>query len=155
MAETMVTSSARAPLLDPAAIRSRVMGRSYWALLMTDGTIIPEWECDWPLAPLKGRRALRLYTPNGEMATLDDGKDATGRLFQFKCAIASAGSIAGRSRATLAHVVGLVWGTDGQCSCAAYEYTTRRLLLFTDNVNDFRYQNVGKVHADHVGISPA
>jgi hypothetical protein len=139
----------RAALLDPAALRSRVAGRSYWALLLTDGTIVPEWQCDWPLAPQKGRRALRLYTPAGTVATLDDGRDCTGRCFQLKVAHVTIG----RGRGTLAHLIGLIVGPNGECVCAAWDYEQRRLLTFRDNAHAMQYHQIGAICTDHVGLA--
>ncbi len=140
------------PIFDPASIRARLARRSYWVLLMTDGRIIPEWTCDWPLAPLKGRRALRLYCPDGKVATLDDGKDCSGRLLQLKVAVRSAGGPAGMS-GVIAHLIGLIWGYNGECSCAAWLYREKKLIQFTDNAHAMTFENIGAVCTDHVGLA--
>lgn len=111
---------------------ARRSGRSWWSLRYTDGRIAHEWDADpgspnghvdWPRMPYQGRQSLRLYCPNGQMAQLGSTADSTGRLFQFKIAHASAGmggpNIIGRE--TLAHVIGIVHGVDGQCTCYAWE----------------------------------
>lgn len=140
----------RAALLDPVAIRSRLTGRSLWSLLMWDGTVLSEGQRDWLDLPRGGRRSLRLYCPTGECATLDDGHDAAGRLFQLKVAVVGIGN---KSR-VLAHVAGMIVGTDGQSLCAAWDYRTKRLVTFHDNATRMTYENIGPLCGAHLGISP-
>ena len=146
--------------LDPALIRARLSGKSYWVLLYTDGTILPEWRSDWPLAPVKGRRAVRLYCPNGQVAELDCGHEAERRLFQFKVAVASIRS----GRHLRAHVIGRIDGLDGRAQCYAWEPghpgddgkpVPGRLVSFIDNAYAMAYENVGALCADHLGMVPA
>lgn len=136
--------------LDAAALRSRVQGRSYWRLRMTDGRIVNEWEVDWSLAPARGRQALRLYCPNGKVAELGSSEDATGRLFQFKCAIVTAGA----GHGTTAQVIGIVDDNEGNCQCAAWDYARERLVTFRDNVHAFQFEHVGALNPDVLGIRP-
>jgi hypothetical protein len=137
-------------LLDPVALRSRVTGRSYWSVRYRDGSMLHEWERDWSLIPRRGLIAVRLYCPNGQIAELGNSVDAGDRLFQLKCGIRTAGS----GKATLAHIIGMVVGTDGQCQCAAWEPSPGRLVTFDDNVWDFRYQGIGRLAMEHLGIKP-
>ena len=135
----------------PPAIRTRMTGRSLWSLRYTDDRVVNEGEVDWSLAPYQGRQSLRLYCPDGRVAELGNTEDATGRLFQLKVGLRSAG--AGKS--TLAHVIGILVGTDGQASCYAWEPDPGRLVgPFADNVFCFRYQNIGRLSADVLGIRP-
>lgn len=136
--------------LDATALRARVQRRSYWRLRMTDGRIINEYDVDWSLAPSAGRQALRLYCPNGKVAELGNPDDVTGRLFQFKSAIVTAGAQHG----TTAHVIGIIDGTNGECQCAAWEYGSERLVTFRDNVHAFQYESVGALNPDVLGIRP-
>lgn len=138
-------------MLAPPALRARMTGRSLWSLRYTDGRIVTEGEVDWSLAPLKGRQALRLYTPIGQVAELGNTEDATGRLFQLKGATATAGR---RSRTDF-HLIGLLVGTNGQASCYVWEYGPGRLVgPFADNVFCMRYANIGALSADVLGIRP-
>lgn len=138
-------------LLDPAALRARVTGRSWWMVRYRDGQTVNEWDGpDWSLLPRTGLQAVRLYCPNGQVAELGNSVDASDRLFQLKVAVASAG--AGRQQ--LAHLIGIVTGTDGQCQVAAWEPEPGRLLTFEDNVFHFAYHGLGMLAMEHVGIVP-
>lgn len=138
------------PSLDAAALRARVQRRSYWRLRYTDGRVVNEWEVDWSLAPQQGRQALRLYCPNGQVAELGNSQDATGRLFQFK----RAEILAGIGRGTTAHVIGIIEDGDGNCSCAAWDYVSERLVTFKDNVHAMSYDHIGRLEPDVLGIRP-
>jgi hypothetical protein len=113
--------------------------------------IVNEWDGpDWSMLPRKGLVAVRLYCPNGQVAELGNSVDASDRLFQLKAAIA----VAGAGRATLAHLIGMVVGLNGEAQCAAWEYGPGRLLAFEDNVFSMRYRNIGRLAAEHLGIKP-
>lgn len=137
-------------VMDPVALRARVARRSYWRLRYTDGRIVAEWEVDWSLAPASGRQALRLYAPNGKVAELGNTTDATGRLFQLKSAIVTAGA----GHGTTAHIIGIIDDNDGNCQCAAWEYGQGRLVTFRDNVHDMQYEQIGALSPDVLGIRP-
>jgi hypothetical protein len=91
---------------------------------------------------------VRLYCPDGQVVGFAADGDGTGRFLQFKSAVVTAG----HGRRTEAHVVGMVVDTEGRCVCAAWENEGRRLVRFEDNVYDFRYSNVGRLSADHLGL---
>lgn len=135
-------------LLDPVALRARMTGRSYWSVRYRDGSIIHEWERDWSLIPRRGLVAVRLYCPDGNVAELGNSVDASDRLFQLKCGIRTAGA----GKATLAHIIGIIHGTDGQASCAAWEPDPGRLVTFEDNVFAMQYQQIGRLSGDVLGI---
>lgn len=138
-------------LLDQAALRARVHSRSYWRMRYTDGRVVNEWDCDWSLAPLRGRQAVRLYCPNGQIAELgNDSQDCSDRLFQLKVAVATAGV----GNTTLAHLIGLVDGLNGECRFAAWDYAARQLVTGRDNVHDFTYQQIGPLAFEHLGLKP-
>jgi hypothetical protein len=138
-------------MLTPPAIRARVTGRSWWRVRYSDGTVINEWDGpDWSLLPRKGLVAVRLVCPNGKIAELGNSIDASDRLFQLKVGIRTAGD----GKQTLAHVIGIITGTDGQCSCAAWEPDPGRLVAFEDSVFAMRYQDIGRLSADVLGIKP-
>ena len=135
-------------MLASSPLRARLTGRSFWALRYTDGRIVTEGDIDWSLAPLRGRQQLRLYCPSGEVAELGNTTDATGRLFQLKVAVRGMGG----GKEVLAHLIGIITGPDGACRCAAWEPDPGRLIQFDDNVNAMRYQGIGALAFDHVGI---
>lgn len=75
--------------LDPAVLRARRDGRSYWQVRYRDGHQIGEWEGgDWPLLPRHHQGsplvACRLVCPNGQIGVVGSTADASDRLFQFK-----------------------------------------------------------------------
>lgn len=138
-------------MLAPPALRARLTGRSLWSLRYTDGRVVTEGEVDWSLAPTRGRQALRLYTPTGQVAELGNTEDATGRLFQLKAATNAVGA----GNRTDAHIIGIIVGTDGRASCYAWEYGPGRLVgPFADNVFCMAYANIGMLAADVLGITP-
>lgn len=148
-------------------LKARFSGRSYWSIRYTDGTIISEWDADpgspnrhadWPRLPYRGRQALRLYCPNGQVAHVGDSLDATGRLVQFKVGLRTVGIGEG----VLAHVVGIIEGTDGQGRFYAWErlpggsgWLNGFPQGFEDNVNVMRYHNIGALSTDHLGLAKA
>lgn len=132
----------------PLSAKAMLRGRPFWSLRYYGGRVVEEPECDWLDAPRPGRQAVRLCCPNGEHADFEAEGDGTGKFFQFKSAWITAGGPSG----TLAHVVGMVVDTEGRCVCAAWENEGRRLVRFEDNVYDFRYSNVGRLSADHLGL---
>jgi hypothetical protein len=132
---------------DQGALRAVVTKRPWWRLRYTDGTIVNEWEIDWSLAPYKNRQAVRLCCPNGQVAELGSG-DCTGRLFQLKVATVGAGA----ARQTIAHVIGLVTGTDGQCKYAAWDSFEGKLITGKDNVHAMKFQNIGALSTDVLGL---
>lgn len=149
-----------APKLPDAAqrVRMRLRGQSFWVARYRDRADIHEWECDWSLIPRKGLIEVRLVCPNGQVGVLGNSVEAGDRLFQFKIAEARVGVGAGGSgRGTLAQVIGLVHGLDGEATCWAWEYTTRRLVRFEDNVapGRWRYGLVGAFCWDVLGARPA
>lgn len=132
----------------PSALRAFLHRRPYWELRLYGGRVVCETAVDWLDAPRRGRQALRLYCPDGQVAAFEAEGDGTGRFFQFKSAYITAGGPSG----TLAHVVGMVTGTDGTCLAAAWDCERRKLHRFTDNVYAFKYANVGRLSADHLGL---
>jgi hypothetical protein len=152
-----------APKLPDTAhrLRYRLRGQSYWVARYHDRPDVHEWECDWSLVPRQGLVELRLHCPiagPNNVGVVSNSVDASDRLFQFKIAEARVGVGAGGSgRGTLAQVIGLVHGLDGEATCWAWEYTTRRLVRFEDNVapGRWRYGLVGAFCWDVLGAKPA
>lgn len=133
----------------PLEAHARMTGRSWWRLRYVDGRTVDEREVDWSLAPPRARMALQLVCPNGKVAQLGNTADASGRLFQLKVGIRSMSS----GKSTLAHVIGIITGTDGQCRCAAWEPSPGRIVQFDDNVFAMQYQQIGALSADVLGIT--
>lgn len=142
-------------------LRARLAGRSFWAVRFTDGRIVHEWDpdpgspnkhADWARLPYEGRQKLRLYCPNGVFAELGDTRDCTGKLFQLKVGLMTAGL----GRGTLAHLIGMVHGLNGEAICYAYEIQPDGSGVlrgpFEDSVYGMRYHNLGKLNADVLGI---
>lgn len=136
-------------VLDPATLRARATGRSWWMVRYSDGRIINEWDGpDWSLLPRRGLVAVRLVCPNGKVAELGNSLDASGRLFQLKV-----GNLTGARRSIDAHVIGIVHGTDGQATCAAWEYGPKRLVTFEDNIDAMQYRSIGRLNLPVLGLS--
>lgn len=135
-------------LTDQGAWRAKLRGRAYWRLSYTDGRVVNEWDCDWSLAPLPHRQRLRLYCPNGQIAELGNSWSAAGRLFQLKGA-----TLALSGERTLNYqLIGLVEDSSGVCTCAAWDYGQQKLLTFKDNVFGMRYEQIGRLSFEAVGL---
>ena len=135
---------------DPVAL-ARATRRSWWICKFTDGTVIPEYQRDWTELPLKGRQKVRLVCPNGQIAELGTDHDNTGRFVQLKLAVASTST----GRQTLAHLIGYLYGLNGETSFACWDYRTGTLQTFVDNAYSCRWENLGQLAVDHLGIVPA
>jgi hypothetical protein len=127
-------------------LKSKLTGRCYWEARYHDGTVVREdiedWNPlsqkvrDWALIKRKGLVQIRLYCPDGKIAALGNPIDASDRLFQFKIAVAATGPV---GRQTLANVIGIIDGTNGECTCFSWEYGNGLVGPFRDNFNDFKY----------------
>lgn len=135
---------------DPIAL-ARATRRSWWVCKFTDGAIIPEWQRDWTELPLKGRQKVRLVCPNGQVAELGTDRDGTGRFVQLKLAVASTAT----GRQTLAHLIGYVYGLNGETSFACWDYRLGTLVKFTDNCYDCQWKHLGPLSVDHLGLARA
>src|SRR5262249_24956382 len=121
-----------------------------WKLRYTDGRVVNEWEVDWSEVPAKGRQAIRLYCPNGQVAELGNTQDATGRTFQLK----RAALMIGVGRGVTHHLVGIIHDSDGNCTWAAWDYGRQQLLTFNDNVHAMKFDQIGRLEPDVLGIRP-
>lgn len=133
---------------DPVAL-ARATGRSWWICKFTDGSVIEEWKRDWTELPLRGRQKVRLACPDGQIAELGSDGDNTGRFVQLKLGQASTSM----GRSTLAHMIGYVYGLNGETSMAVWNYRTRSLQTFTDNVYDCKWERLGPLAVDHLGLA--
>jgi hypothetical protein len=133
---------------NPTAL-ARATRRSWWVMRYTDGSVIPEWQRDWTELPLRGRQKVRLYCPNGQVAELGSDGENSGRFVQLKLAVAS--TAAGRH--TLAHLIGYVYGLNGETSFACWDYRLGALATFVDNCYSCKWENLGALSVDHLGIA--
>lgn len=124
----------------PIGLKARIHRRPFWAVKYRDGTVVDETQRDWTELSRKELVEVRLHTPDGQCAILGNTVDASDRAFQFKVAVRSIGP---EQRQAVAMVVGLIHGTDGRCTCYAWEYPGRLVGPFEDNVHHMSYQNVG------------
>ncbi len=131
-------------------------GKSFWVARFRDGKEIAEWQLDWSLLPRKGLIEVRLHAPNGKVAVLGTTQDAPERFFQLKTATVSAALHGGtNSHRTDAHLIGMLTGTDGQCTLYAWEYGPRRLVgPLRDRWDMMQYGMIRNISAEHVGAKP-
>ena len=126
--------------------------RPYWSLRYTDGRIVNEWDVDWSQAPPTGRQRLRLYCPDGQYGEFGGTTNGDGRFVQFKTAIRSV-----HGSGLLSHVVGYVWGLNGEATFCAWEFAEdgggRRMGPWDDNVYAMAYHHLGQLNADHLGLA--
>jgi hypothetical protein len=133
---------------------ARLTKKSCWEILYTDGRIFREWQRDWSELPYSGRSKLRLYTPTGIYTELGSNKDNSGRFIQLKVAIASLG-IGGVGSNTFAHMIGYIHGFNGEMTCRVWDYKAGKLLGFEDNAYNCRWEQLGPLAVDHLGIVSA
>lgn len=103
----------------------------------------------WEDIPKQGIRGLYLVCPVGApgVAALEASTDY--QFFQLKVGYLSVGG----SRSCTAHVIGKVVGDDGRCICYAWEYATRKIVRFEDNVTHMAYEGIGPLNlGDAVGV---
>ena len=137
---------------DPAVLRARVTGRSYWQARYSDGRVVSEWERDFSLLNKRGMVDLRIVCPNGQVAGFGNTVEAGDRLFQLHGALLQAG----RERRTIYQLIGLINGTDGRCLCFSYDYRLGRLVgPFQDNANMMAYEQIGAISGEHLGVKPS
>lgn len=134
-------------------ILSRLHRKSYWEVRYRDGKLVNETECDWSLLPRKGLVEVRLYCPDGKVVALGNPIDASDRLFQFKIAV----RYVGRGGETMAHVIGVIDGTDGQCTIFAWEYGQGLVGPLKDNFNQMKYGGpvTANLDANVLGVKPS
>jgi hypothetical protein len=144
----------------------RASGRSWWQARYRGGEVVSEWDTlpgmktglllpgpmrrnawrsRWEELDKAGMVGIRLLCPNGQAGELEAQRDHA--LFQFKVATATLG--AGQSIG--AHVIGAIEDDSGTCRCFAWE-PPGRLVEFTDDVRWFRYQQVGPLGIENLGL---
>ena len=102
----------------------------------------------WEDIPKKGMRGLYLVCPVGApgVAALESTGDY--QFFQLKVGYLTVG--AGSTCA--AHIIGQVVADNGKCICYAWEYATRKIVRFEDNVTHMAYEGIGPLNLDPVGL---
>lgn len=124
---------------DPAVLRARVDGRSYWQVRYRDGHVVNEYDgVDWLDLPQRRQGSpvveARLVCPDGSVGVLGNSESAEGRFFQFKI-----GEVrVGEGRRTTAHVLGYLTDTEGRCRCYAWEWPGR-MVEFWDRFPNMEY----------------
>jgi len=136
---------------------ARANARPYWSVLLADGRIVSEWESvEWPDVP-RGKRAIRLYAPDGHYAELgvDQSNLATrdrtldGFVFQLKHATSGLDG-----EHVDAYLIGCIDREDGGCLVYSYEPDLGRIRAFRDNAKAMRYRAIGPISALHLGLRP-
>jgi hypothetical protein len=149
----------------PFSALVRISRRSWWEVQMVGGRTLGEWQTtgglEMPLARLAGLSrwseldhskvvAARLWCPNGEIAEVR----ATGpyRVLQFKSGRRMAMPGAGESDTVVeAHVIGTLIDDVGGCEC--WEWTTRGLARFRDNVRQLHLRyGQGPLNLEALGL---
>jgi hypothetical protein len=145
----------------PALVRSS--GRSWWEARYSSSRVVSEFDVAtgngavpqliesvrWDELEGDGLVGLRLLCPDGSVAELASREDH--RLFQFKVGgiAAAAGS---RLQWCTAQVIGAVIDVSGRCVCRAWETSEGRLVEFEDNVFAMRYQTIGALALENIGV---
>lgn len=136
-------------------------GRSWWQARYSDGKILAEWDTllgeplfptsigkssRWEEVPKKGMIGLRILCPNGMCGELEAPEGH--RFFQLKVGYLKVG----KGQSTGKHLIGVVINSKGDCFCRAWDYLTKQLVQFTDNIFDMKYENIGKLSLEVQGL---
>lgn len=131
-------------------------GRSWWVLHYRDDSYRYEWQehvggsqilmpnhnfsaiSEWENTSKKNVIRAMLICPNGQIG----GFNEPSLLFQFKKGHAS---INADNIWCDAHILGNVTDENGECDLISYEPMSNKLITIRDNVNDIKYQNIGKL----------
>lgn len=145
-------------------------GRSWWQAMYASGKVLSEWDTlpgrvqlplgagegsRWEEIPKKGLVGLRLLCPNGMAGELRAQGEFS--FFQLKTggidrsiSLVTGGAKSGKF--IDAHIIGVVYDVNGSCRCRAWDYRTKQLLQFDDNVTNFQFNNIGPLSLDVVGL---
>lgn len=126
--------------------------RPWWQARYRDGRVVSEWEpaSAWEDLQKGGLVGIRLLCPDGVAAELESREDH--KIFQFKVGGLTIGMGGQPLGWCDAYVIGAVLDADGSCLCRAWEARERRLVDFKDNVFDMKYQGLGPLGLDNLGI---
>lgn len=149
------------PLIAKQILKS---GRSWWQARYYGGKVLSEWETSrskvlapsleaalssrWEDIPKDNLIAVRLLCPNG-MAAEIEAQHPGAQFFQLKVGTAGVGG----DRSIVAHVIGIVKNSNGDCHCRAWNYRYSRIDTFDANVNLIKYEGIGRLHLGHVGVA--
>jgi hypothetical protein len=89
---------------------------------------------------------LRLLCPNGMAGELEAPEGH--RFFQLK----AGGVISGEHRYIDAHIIGVVEDTAGNCLCRAWNYRTKQLIEFRDNIFAMKFLQIGRLSLEVQGL---
>lgn len=133
------------------ALMIRKSGMSWWQARYSDGRILSEWNTmankipgssRWEEIPKNKMIGLRLLCPNGLAGELEAPEGF--KFFQLKIGFMDVAMSGGKSSRSIgAHLIGVVQDIKGTCLCKAWDYKTRRLLTFTDNIYNMKFENLG------------
>lgn len=140
----------------------RRSGRSWWQVRYCDGKVRSEWETlqgvtlflpigsnsssRWEDIAKRKMRGLYLLCPDGKAGALESNGDY--QFFQLK----TGSLILGMGSTCRAHIIGKVDSDNGDCTCYVWDYQTKRLERFTDNVMNMKYQNIGALSLGVTGL---
>ncbi len=137
--------------------------QSWWQVRYASGKILNEWQTKqftdfffptksqagttrWEEISKQGIRGLYLLCPNGQVGVLES--DGDYQFFQLKSGAVSLGE--DRKRRTInAHIIGKVDDENGSCTCWAWDYETKTLRRFTDNVTHMANYGIGPLSLGH------
>jgi hypothetical protein len=121
----------------------RTTGRSWWQAVYVDGKVLSEWDTvdpktydpkstRWEETNRKGLRMLILITPQGKAFRLTSEED--NKFFQLKVGMKTIGTglRSGSTSETMAHLIGVVINTNGDC--VGFSYEPKHMDLVTDSV---------------------
>lgn len=148
----------RLPALDgftPLVLRAKLTGRSFWVVKYVGGRIINETQCDWLDLPYRGRQAMRLVCPSGQVAEIGMSGNNEGCFFQAKGAMASIGigHSQGQRRTLRYHLIGMIDDVSGDAQCARWDYRTRTLETWRDCPYQMQFDQIGPLCPAHLGLA--
>jgi hypothetical protein len=141
-------------------------GRAWWQARYSDGKVLSEWDTlvktvlwpvglsktsRWEEVPKKGMIGLRLLCPDGLAGEIEAPEGY--KFFQLKVGYQNISMGGGKNgRSIGAHIIGVVSNSNGDCMCRAWDYRTKKLLQFDDNVFDFKFEHLGKLSLEVQGL---
>ncbi|MDP2729140.1 MAG: hypothetical protein Q8O55_01500 [Dehalococcoidales bacterium] len=139
-------------------------GRSWWQCRYSSGKILSEWDTlttklrlpvgpggssRWEEVNKDGMVALRLLCPNGMAGELEAPEGH--KFFQLK----AGGIMVGAGKASHylgAHIIGVVRDVTGECLCRAWDYRSKLLVEFEDNIYSMQYLQIGCLSLEVQGL---
>ena len=141
-------------------------GRSWWQCRYSSGKVLSEWDTmvnvgllplgngrtsRWEDVPKDNMVGLRLLCPNGRAGELFATEGH--KFFQLKQGWMDVAMNGGKSgRSVGAHIIGVVQDANGACLCKAWNYQTRQLETFNDNIYNMQYGHIGRLALEVQGL---